>query len=190
MTSYNTPMKGTVEYLRHVVENESDIPRNWISWGSGQTALVDVDSSTKETINRLIQSTWNSSRVKGDLKESKNFLIRRVRRIENPDFFKSYRAARRELLLERIRLGSVCPRVGDLPNSSGGVETRKYLSKVLTDELCQELNEFYLLHGTTHRDIDWLKNIWIKKSAGGVLGSGIYQAEKSTKAILQFAGKL
>ncbi|XP_059158972.1 poly [ADP-ribose] polymerase tankyrase-like [Physella acuta] len=187
MFSYNTPRRGTVEYLRYVVQSEPDIPSNWTTRGSGRSVLADVDSSTKQAIINLVQSTWNPAQTSFGrdafgLRRDTGLMILNVERIENPDLFRRYKAAKQELLFKKLRSGRVCEKVGDLPKSSGGVVTSRYLPDFLTDDLCQEVNEHYLFHGTTFDRIGGLKDIGFRKSAGGMLGSGIYQAEKSTKA--------
>lgn len=188
MYSYNTPRRGTVEYLRQVVQSEPDLPRNWTTRGSGQSVLVDVDFPTKQAIINLVQSTWDPAltsfgRDAFGLRRDTGLVILNVERIENPDLFRRYKAAKQDLLLRRLRSGAVCPKVEDLPRSSGSVITSRYLP----EDLCQEVNEHYLFHGTTFDRIGGLKDIGFRKSAGGMLGPGIYKAEKSTKAN-QYAG--
>ncbi|WAQ97955.1 PAR14-like protein, partial [Mya arenaria] len=154
---------------------------------------IDAHDPTYSRIVKMVNKTFDSTKIghgqdaKGLERLSYSKLwITNIQRIENPQLFRKYVHKRQEIFLNLLNEKRGCwPTVGQLPRSSGEITTRSYLSQTMEKEPYSEINEVYLFHGTKPDTIQTICITGLDPRLGSgkaMFGSGIYGAEKSSKA--------
>lgn len=159
--------------------------------------LKDVGKATYDTIEKLVQDTWQKDNVgKGrDAQGLDNFTriqVKKVERVENCMLFLAYFNKRQELFKKGIRKGTF-KQLENLSNSSGQILTTKMVPRdsALAKDLYTEVNEHYMFHGTQASVVDTIMKQGLDSRLAGnmaMFGQGVYTAESSTKSD-QYAGK-
>ncbi|KAH9492682.1 hypothetical protein Btru_024552 [Bulinus truncatus] len=205
MYSSTAPKRGTIEFMRYASESDELFPSYW-SLNESKTflqsfkslfskkpklrkLLVNVDKETKDAVTNIVMKTFESQLVgQGNDAVGLNhraIKVVDVQRVENMELFEVYRDQRKRLFKRMVNMKHICPDIGKLPGSNGRVETSKYLSDAMKQELYYEVNEHYLLHGAKADTIDAIihKGIDPKLASDeAMFGRGVYAAEKSTKS--------
>ncbi|CAL1534619.1 unnamed protein product [Lymnaea stagnalis] len=159
-----------------------------------RSVLVEVDNTTDITVRSLVLMTMNPLIV-GEGADAKNLdysqlKVRDIKRVENGKLFSQYQEAKKMLFLNKWDINPpVWPGVENIGRSRENVVTTKLLEELnaqfMTRDLCSELNEHYLFHGTTGDVIESLTFNGFdvsKSSRDNMFGPGIYLTEKSVKA--------
>ncbi|KAI8798496.1 protein mono-ADP-ribosyltransferase PARP14 [Biomphalaria glabrata] len=155
--------------------------------------LVPVDDLTKTAITKVVHDTWREDLVGKGLDANDLALLghRRlevidVHRVENPVVFGRYQKAKNDLLDKTIALNEPSRRIVSIHDSSNGdPNTTSLLADFLKRDLCPEINECYVLHGTKTDRIGALSENGLRtKNANpnAMFGKGIYTTDSSTKA--------
>ncbi|XP_052794818.1 uncharacterized protein LOC128227917 isoform X2 [Mya arenaria] len=202
--------RGTVEFAESMAHEEVNIPIYWKLY-KGNTPFseilsifsatgkdynkiaIDAHDPTYSRIVKMVNKTFDSTKIghgqdaKGLERLSYSKLwITNIQRIENPQLFRKYVHKRQEIFLNLLNEKRGCwPTVGQLPRSSGEITTRSYLSQTMEKEPYSEINEVYLFHGTKPDTIQTICITGLDPRLGSgkaMFGSGIYGAEKSSKA--------
>ncbi|WAQ97953.1 TNKS-like protein [Mya arenaria] len=203
--------RGTVEFAESMAHQEANIPHYWELYKENTTfseilsifksafgtdykkIAIDARGSTYSTIVKMVNETFDSTKIghgqdaKGLERLSYSKLwITKIQRIENPQLFRKYVHKRQEIFLNLSKMNlACCQTVRQLPSSSGEITTHNYLSQTMRKELFSEINEVYLFHGTKPDTIKTICNTGLDPRLGSgkaMFGSGIYGAEKASKA--------
>lgn len=141
---------------------------------------LDVDSWSRETIARIMTSTFRPTKTRDrDSQMPRSLRLLKVQRIEDSDMWHRYHKARATIKLKR----RACRKISDI--SPGGVV--KTSSSMIDDRMSEALNEVYLWHGTTPEgafgitESDFQLNLAGSRS-GTMFGNGAYFAECSSKS--------
>lgn len=166
---------------------EAKYPLNRIHYPIDKCKTIKAKECEFRAVKYLMESTWESSKVgKGaDARNihTKSISVTDVKRVENIDLWDNYVHARKKIVKKIISDGPL-KKLEEI-NNVGPVMTSGYLNNTLTRDLCQELNECYLFHGTKSQFVDNIMTKGIDPRHSGnntMMGKGIYCAESSTKS--------
>ncbi|XP_013397857.1 uncharacterized protein LOC106164469 [Lingula anatina] len=150
--------------------------------------LLPVDDKMRQAITEMLQKTWQAHLV-GHGRDAKglagyqNIKVTKVERVENPQQYLKYGFIKKEHC-QKYQDGTLRPFYTVDSN----------LAKVLTSTLgighldrhrLEEINEYYLFHGTKKENIRSICSTGVDfriANEGGMFGQGIYTAESSSKA--------
>lgn len=188
--------KASVEAMKQAKKEDNYLPNYWRK--NFYKFLVPVDDLTKTAITKVVHDTWREDLVGKGLDANDLALLghRRlevieVHRVENPVVFGRYQKAKNDLLDKTIALNEPSRRIVSIHDSSNGdPNTTSLLADFLKRDLCPEINECYVLHGTKTDRIGALSENGLRtKNANpnAMFGKGIYTTDSSTKAD-QYAG--
>lgn len=199
------------------LEHNPDVPTYWKNFNSGSPiniALTKIKTLGKDFIKvnldthdmeykaivSLISTNWDVSKV-GQGKDARGLQslgysairVTKIQRVENLQLFDQYVHRRKHIFLNtHKRKKHSCKSVANLQGSGGSVQTVEFQRcRVFEDELCPEVNEHFLFHGTTPDTVDVICNAGLDSRLGNnqaMYGPGIYGTESPTKAD-QYAGK-
>ncbi|XP_062586747.1 uncharacterized protein LOC134248360 [Saccostrea cucullata] len=176
-----------------------DVNKSWYTWLIEMklnlyARLVDVDAATRQTIEKLVLSTWVPQMVGhgrdaeglADLNYS-SIKVLKVERLENICLYEKYSYFRAYLFQKAGRNG-VFKQLSELSPSMINVLTSEIMGRdpvLRSDQYPEEANEHFLFHGTkteTYKNI-LLNGLDISMSDNkGMFGQGVYLAESPTKA--------
>ncbi|XP_045190048.2 uncharacterized protein LOC123547196 [Mercenaria mercenaria] len=168
-------------------------PSYWSSQGtgSGRVVRVAVDRKTFNDVQAIVTSTWLSQFVGHGrdgvgLTNYSTIKVIKVERIENGQLFSHY-ARRRQVLRRKARRSHAPFEVlENIPGSGGdGIMTTDNVEdgSVLSAEICRDINETYLFHGTTMDKVGSIAEKGLRLGSDtSMFGKGVYAAESSTKA--------
>ncbi|KAK6976314.1 hypothetical protein BgiMline_022738 [Biomphalaria glabrata] len=200
--SSKAPKRGTVEFLEYATQSDELFPSYWsfnqkknffLEWFSKKfterKVLVDVDKETKDAIENLVTKTFDPQLV-GQGHDAQglhhsSLKVIKVQRVENLGLFELYREQRKRLFAKMWNMKRVCCSIDKLRGSKGSVQTKKYLSEAMKNELYSEVNEHYLFHGAKEDCVDTIVNHGLDPKLANeqaMFGKGIYTAERSTKS--------
>uniref|UniRef100_A0A2C9KBN5 Poly [ADP-ribose] polymerase n=1 Tax=Biomphalaria glabrata TaxID=6526 RepID=A0A2C9KBN5_BIOGL len=200
MSSAKAPKRGTLEFVKYASESDERIPSYWSLnekkgyWKSLKSylfqkqILVNVDQETKDAVCHVVNKTFNkhpvgqSSNAAG-LNHSSIKVID-VQRVENVELFEKYHTLRKTMFRKIVQTQKIFNEVGIVSHSTGPILTTKYLSEAMKKELYYEINEHYLFYGTKTKELENIihKGLDSRLAVDGILGKGIYTAERSTKS--------
>ncbi|KAK6976313.1 hypothetical protein BgiMline_022737 [Biomphalaria glabrata] len=200
MSSAKAPKRGTLEFVKYAAESDERIPSYWslnekkgywksfTSYFSQKQVLVNVDQETKDAVCHVVNKTFNkhpigqSSNAAG-LNHSSIKVID-VHRVENVELFEKYHTLRKTMFRKIVQTQKIFNEVGIISHSTGPILTTKYLSEAMKKELYYEINEHYLFYGTKTIELENIihKGLDYRLAVDGILGKGIYTAERSTKS--------
>lgn len=196
------PARGTKTFCRAKYEEDIFPPTNWTKFCSDKSIkewrantpsdkfceLVPTDKSTSQKIEQLVEDTWELNKV-GHGKDAvglghSHIKVIKVERIENIHQYESYAGMRSQFFDKAAKQG-LFPKLEQISNSKGVIGTTAIIDKSLTVNLCGEINEHYLFHGTKMNSIDAILGQGFDFRVAGdnaMFGQAIYFAESSTKA--------
>lgn len=203
--------RGTKAFFSQKYQEELHPPSYWTSINSkmslkrlnSQTSpgvpykVVQVDKKTQDAVAKLVDSTWKQQFI-GHGKDAAGLdklsftklSVKKVERIENPFLFEKYAQGRAQLFNKAASSGPFSP-VENLPNANGPVlTTSTVIPSELTDDICPEINEHFMFHGTQDAKVNAIMSNGLDCRVANnfaVLGMGVYCAESSTKSD-QYAG--
>ncbi|KAK0062248.1 hypothetical protein Bpfe_008349 [Biomphalaria pfeifferi] len=200
MSSAKAPKRGTLEFVKYASESDERIPSYWSlnekksywkslkSYFIQKQILVNVDLETKDAVCHVVNKTFNkhpvgqSSNAAG-LNHSSIKVID-VQRVENVELFEKYHTLRKTMFRKISQTQKIFNEVGIVSHSTGPILTTKYLSEAMRKELYYEINEHYLFYGTKTKELENIihKGLDSRLAVDGILGKGIYTAERSTKS--------
>lgn len=213
----STAIRETKEFVRIMVEDEPEVPSYWKHYKPDTTLKslltsikqtftqknyekveLDPNSQTFASIITMINSTFDPTKVgKGqdavglDGMNYSQLRVLKIQRIENLELYAKFTSARQLLYFRLMKSEEVrFPKIQDLPNCSGKIETTKFVNSSLDKDLHSEVNEVLLFHGTKKDNIGTICSSGLDQKLGSgraMFGPGIYGAEYSTKAD-QYAG--
>ncbi|XP_052794812.1 uncharacterized protein LOC128227915 isoform X2 [Mya arenaria] len=203
--------RGTAEFAESMALKEANIPNYWELYKDNTTfsemlricksalgknykkIAIDANCRTYTRIVKMVNGTFDSTKI-GYGKDAKGLeklmysklWITKIQRIENPQLFRQYVQKRQAIFLKLSNEKLGCwPTVGQLPNSSGEITTGNDQSYTMEKDLYSEINEVFLFHGTKPDTIQTICNNGLDHrlcSDKAMFGSGIYGAEKASKA--------
>ncbi|XP_059146956.1 uncharacterized protein LOC131934838 isoform X2 [Physella acuta] len=203
----NTPARGTVEFIKYASKINETCPTYWKVYsdkrywknvvdrneerpasGQSKTFLISVDDKTKKAVIDLVQKTWEPALVGAGadargLVPNTTIEVLDVQRVENIHLFDRYANERKMLFQKMVENDKPCDDFGiTLPSKQ--LKTTEFLESFMKEELYSEINEHYLFHGTKSNLIVPLTKQGLdpKLCTNGMLGKGVYLAEKSTKS--------
>lgn len=209
--------RETKEFVEFMAKEEPGVPPYWknykpdVTLKSLMTSVkhvitqrkyekveLDRNSSEFSTIVKMINSTFDQSKIgKGqdavglDAFNYSKLSVVKIQRIENLELYDQFTKKRQMLYIRLLSSREVrFPKISDLPNCTGAIETTRFIKSVLDKDIHPELNEFLLFHGTKYTNVGTICNDGLDNRLGSgraMFGSGIYGAECSTKAD-QYAG--
>ncbi|XP_059146951.1 uncharacterized protein LOC131934836 [Physella acuta] len=203
----NTPPRGSIEFIKYASKINETCPTYWKVYsdkrywknvvdrneerpasGQSKTFLIPVDAKTKKAVIDLVQKTWEPNLV-GTGADAKGLVpnttieVLDVQRVENIHLFDPYANERKKLFQKMVENEKVCDDFGiTLPSKQ--LKTTEFLESFMKEELYSEINEHYLFHGTKPEFVATLTKQGLdpKLCTHGMLGKGVYLAEKSTKS--------
>uniref|UniRef100_A0A2C9LI78 Poly [ADP-ribose] polymerase n=1 Tax=Biomphalaria glabrata TaxID=6526 RepID=A0A2C9LI78_BIOGL len=183
-----------IKVMKNAKKENDHIPDYWTNHRTGnKKILVPVDQRTFKAIKEIVHRTWNEELIgKGlDAKglEELNYTkldVIMVQRVENPQVFGNYQRAKNELIDKMIALRKPSRRIESIPGEKGGdPDTTQDLDDFMKRDLCPEINECYVLHGTKVERIGGLSDRGLnlrQADPNAMFGKGIYTTDSSTKA--------
>lgn len=199
--------RGTAEWVTFNVEETPVVPDYW-SEHQG-SSLLDVLKSTflnqeykKVTLQekskgfiaivQLVNDTFKQNLVgqgsdaKGlDKLGYKTLVVKKIERIENAALYQDYFKRRQKMFLSLKKNKHVnWPNISSLPQNNGDIATAS-LRETLHMDIYPEVNEVFVFHGAKKDYIKAICNDGFDPRVGNknaMFGSGVYGAEKSTKA--------
>ncbi|GFN82155.1 poly [ADP-ribose] polymerase [Plakobranchus ocellatus] len=211
IASRKAPKRGDIDFIKHAAGCDELFPSYWtlnqkvtenpgilrktmdffkrkaFSDTESVDFLVDVSSKTRDAIDKLVTSLFDSQLVGVGNDAAnlghKNIKVTSIKRIENPILFEQYNMNRKYLFDKCKRENRLCKDIGKIGGSKGRVATTENLPSFMKEELYWEINEHYLFHGTSVATT-LVRNGPDPKvgSSGGMFGKGFYLAERTTKA--------
>ncbi|KAK3099689.1 hypothetical protein FSP39_008058 [Pinctada imbricata] len=119
-------------------------------------------------------------------RRAKKLRLTKIQRIENLQLYKEYAQERQKFFDKALKNDVPFHTVGQTRYSSGEVKTQEILfGNPLLSDTVPEINEHYLFHGTSHKNIESVLSQGLDNRLAGPLakfGAGVYAAESSTKA--------
>lgn len=177
------PKRGTRAYLAHKYKEEPRTPSYWTHFKNNKTIkewnttqkgnpykVSSVDQKTYKSISRAFSSTGGSTIV-------------RIERIENILLFEQY-MQECQRTFRKAYVTNKCTPLKDVQQSTGIAVTMKHLDKEMTEHLHDEINEFYLFHGTKVAVVDVItqQGLDSRLASSGLLGTGVYTADMADKS--------
>ncbi|XP_045203469.2 uncharacterized protein LOC123556646 isoform X2 [Mercenaria mercenaria] len=205
--------RGTREFIQHMVEEIHTIPPYWSKYkpdGTLESILtkevkqafkqqkyekvqLDSNGDTFKTIVKMVTSTFDSSKIgQGqdavglDQLDYSQLYVVNIQRIENIELYEKFTSARQKVFFQLLKSGDErFPKVEELPDCNGQIQTSQFLNASLDKDLHTEINEVLLFHGTKDENIGTICTSGLDQRLGSrkaMFGPGIYGAECSTKA--------
>ncbi|CAG2214767.1 PARP10_14_15 [Mytilus edulis] len=177
------PNRGTRAYLAHKYKEEPRTPSYWThfkntktikEWNTTQKGnpykVSTVDPKTYQSISKAFSSTGGRTIV-------------RIERIENILLFEQY-TQECQRTFRKAYVTQACTPLKNVQQSTGIAVTTKHLDKEMTEQLHDEINEFYLFHGTKVAVVDVItqQGLDSRLASSGLLGTGVYAADMADKS--------
>ena len=200
------PKRGTRDWFKFQYQTSPMSPIYWCKYDNKKSlkdwtlethgkpfALFEVDLPTFNTVEKLVQDTWQQDKVgKGrdahglDGLNYTNITVKKIERVENCNLFQSYAIKRQELFKKGMKKGAFVD-LENVTKASGKILTTGNISQdsVLRKDLFTEVNEHYMFHGTQAAVVDTIMKQGLDArlaGTGAMLGLGVYTAESSTKS--------
>lgn len=187
---YSCPSCGKLNEFRVAGAPSRDIqvryPAYWTTQSADGRLFTNESEEVKQAVQAMLDKTWKNqwTRDRGRDGKVQRYEVVMVQRNENPAIWQDY-YRQREQLKEQLQYAGVERYEAKTATLTTDVPEAKAL--VERGQLCREVNEFYLFHGTKPSaakaicDDDFLVKM-AGSNAGTLYGPGLYFAEASSKS--------
>eukprot|EP00428_Durinskia_dybowskii_P022488 CAMPEP_0170205746 /NCGR_PEP_ID=MMETSP0116_2-20130129/2418_1 /TAXON_ID=400756 /ORGANISM="Durinskia baltica, Strain CSIRO CS-38" /LENGTH=444 /DNA_ID=CAMNT_0010456139 /DNA_START=64 /DNA_END=1398 /DNA_ORIENTATION=- len=161
-------------------------PSYWSIRSASKHEFLTETEEVKKAMQSLLDQTWKDqwTRDRGKSGKVQRFEVVHVQRNENPKIWEDYQRVRDNLREIAARSPFV---LYDVKTGSANQTTREARNFIDRAQLCKDINEYYLFHGTKPSaakaicDNDFLE-MKAGSNAGTLYGPGLYFAESSSKS--------